>query len=212
MAMIDDRDLMVIEPSLFADAMAVATLLIDATDGSISNGRLTSMSSDFESAGIDAGHVVVVEGEVCEVVNRISSATVTISLPRANADDPVIEPSAGSNLVVKVPTFERQMNVAQAWVFGALGIDMEDTEAVLDEAAILNADRVARLLAMETIRRVFGIAAATDPTSVSLAERGEYYRKEVWATRRQTRAVLDLDGDGVADCTRQVSVVTLRRT
>jgi len=211
MAMIDDRDLMVIDPSVFVEALAVATVVIEAADGLITNDRLTSMTTDFEAAEIDAGHVVVVSGVVHEVVSRISSATLSISRPRANTDDPIIKPEPGSSLPVQIPTFARQTEVAQAWVFGALGLDPEEGEGGADATAILNPAAVGRLIAAETLSRVFRMAATADPTSASLADRAVFHREQTSAVRRQTRAVLDLNGDGSADCTRRVGVAALRR-
>ncbi len=212
MTMIEDRELALIEPTLFIDAINQATLLIDATDGNVSNTTVTSLGSDFESMAIDFGHIVVIDGEVCEVINRISSAALTASLLRASQTDPLIEPTAGSGLSIKIVSFHRHIELAQAWVFGALGIDGGDPGLSLEESAILNPSMVAHLIALETIWRVLCAAAAIDPTDQSLADRAEHYGRLVSESRQQTKAILDLDGDGVADSTRRIGVVTLIRS
>ena len=108
---------------------------------------------------------------------------------------------------MRVPTFKRQIDHTQAWLLGALGLDAGDPVSGLDDSAILNPDDVARLIAVETVARVFRAAAALDPADQALAARASLYTDEVAAARHCTRAMLDLDGDGVADATRRVDVV-----
>jgi len=212
MAMITDRDLLLIEPGIFKNAMDIATLLIDAADGSVSGTSLNSASSDFESMSIDAGHVAVLEGEITEVVARVSTTELTVSLPRVTSEDPLIAPTAGSGLTVKVPTFGRQINFSEAWVLGALGLDAGDLGLTPDESAILNPCDIGRLIALETVARVFAAAAALDPADQSLADSATHYAGEVAAARHRTQAILDLDGDGCADASRRVCAIALTRT
>jgi hypothetical protein len=212
MAMITDRDLLLIEPGIFKNAMDLATLLIDAADGTVSQTSLSSASSDFESMSVDAGHVAVIEAETTEVIARVSSTELTVSLPRVTSEDPLIAPTAGSGLTVKVPTFGRQINFSQAWVLGALGLDAGDLDLTPDESAILNPCDIERLIALETVARVFAAAAALDPADQSLADSATHYAGEVAAARHRTRAILDLDGDGCADASRRVCTVALTRT
>jgi hypothetical protein len=212
MPLTNDRDLLLIEPALFISAMDLATLLIDVTDGSVSGTSLTSTGADFDSMGIDAGHAVVIDDQPAEVIERISATELIVSLPRVTADDPLIAPAPGSDLPVRVPTFGRQLNFSQAWVLGSLGVDVDDEGVPLDESILLNAAEIGRLIALETIARLLRLAAAHDPEDQSTADLAAQYTAEVSAARTRTRAVLDLDGDGVADATRRVSVITLTRT
>ncbi len=211
MSMVDDRDLVLIEPTLFIDAENQATRLVHVIDGSVSNTSVTSLSADFEAAQVDAGHVVVVNNEVCEVVDRMTAAALTVSLPRANEGDPLIEPAQGSGMTVTVATFMRLIDQVEVWVLGSLGIADEDPETTLDEEAILNPADVQRLIALKTIARAFEAAAALDPADESLASRAMLYRDAATDASGQTRAILDLDGDGIADATRRFDVAVLRR-
>lgn len=212
MTMITDRDLLLIEPNLFSNALGLATLLVDVTDGNVSGTSLTSADSDFASMGIDAGHVAVIDGETTEVVDRVSATELTISLPRVTAEDPLIAPAPGSDLSVKVPTFGRQITLSRGWVLGSLGIEIDDEGFPLDESVLLNATEIEKLIALETIARLSNLVAALDPTDQSLAEVATHYAGELTAARHRTQAVLDLDGDGVADASRRVCVATLIRT
>jgi hypothetical protein len=212
MTLTNDRDMLLIEPSLFSGAMNLATLLIDVTDGSVSGTSLTSTEADFDSMDVDAGHVVVIDGAPAEVIERLSATELTVSLPRAAMDDPLIAPAPGSDLSVKVPTFGRHLNLSQGWVLGSLGIEIDDDGAPLDESILTNASEIGRLIALETIARLLQLAAACDPADESMANLASHYAGDVTAARQRTQALLDLDGDGVADAARRISVVTLMRT
>lgn len=212
MALIDDRDLLIREPSLFLDASSVATSVLSATDGIVSSGTLFSSSSDFEAPGIELGHVVVVNGEALEVVSRTDPTRIVVSRPRLLTTDLQIEPDTGSALNLEVLTFARLIAEVQAWVLGAFGIDASDPVTPLDETAILNPEEVESLIALRTLARAFTAASAIAPTDSSLSQRATLYAGLAAEARRQAKAVIDLDGDGIADATRHLDVVSLSRS
>lgn len=212
MALIDDRDLLIREPSLFLDASSVATSVLSATDGIVSSGTLFSSSSDFEASGIELGHVVVVNGEALEVVSRADPTRIVVSRPRLLTTDLQIEPDTGSALNLEVLTFARLIAEVQAWVLGAFGIDASDPVTPLDETAILNPEEVEPLIALRTIAQAFAAASALAPTDSSLSQRATLYAGLAAEARGQTKAVIDLDGDGIADATRHLDVVSLSRS
>lgn len=212
MALIDDRDLLIREPSLFLDASSVATSVLSATDGIVSSGTLFSSSSDFETPGIEFGHVVVVNGEALEVISRTDQNRIVVSKPRLLSTDTDIEPDTGSSLNLEVLTFARLIAEVQAWVLGAFGIDASDPVTPLDETAILNPEEVEPLIALRTLARAFAAASAIAPTDSSLSQRATLYAGLAAEARRQTKAVIDLDGDGIADATRHLDVVSLSRS
>ena len=212
MALIDDRDLLIREPSLFLDASSVATSVLSATDGIVSSGTLFSSSSDFETPGIEFGHVVVVNGEALEVISRTDQNRIVVSKPRLLSTDTDIEPDTGSSLNLEVLTFTRLIAEVQAWVLGAFGIDASDPVTPLDETAILNPEEVEPLIALRTLARAFAAASAIAPTDSSLSQRATLYAGLAAEARRQAKAVIDLDGDGIADATRHLDVVSLSRS
>jgi len=211
MALITDLDLLRIEPSVFTDAADIATILLSVTDGSVSGTTLTSASADFETLDVDAGHVIVVDGEAMEIAERLATTQLTITRPRADADDPLVETVAGSSLTVTVPTFGRQIDLAEAWIFGALGINSLDPLQPMDSTMIINTDDVGQLVAVQAVAHIFTVAAATDDTDSTLEERAVAYANVLSKLRHQTCAFLDTTGDGVADITRQIAVPILRR-
>ena len=212
MALTTDRDLLIREPSVFLDASSVATSLLSATDGTVIDTALTSASSDFQAAGIEAGHVIVIGSQATEVVARVDPTNLDVSLPRASLADAKIPPGDGTTLSIDVRTFERMIAEVEAWMLGALGIDPADPSLPLDETAILNPQDIREAVALRTIAQVFATASALAPTDASLADRASLYSQRAADVRRQTRAVLDLDADGIADAIRHIDVVSLQRS
>lgn len=209
--LVDDIDLLRIEPRVFLDAAESATTLASATDGSVSGTTLSSVSSDFVSAGIDAGHVVVVNGEAVEVDARTDANTLEVSRPRVDSTQPKIEPTTGSALVLDVFTFARLIEFEHGWVLGALGIDPAHPTTPLDETDIVDTAGVERLIALRVIAGAYERAAAATPSDLALAQQASHFRELARRAAHQTVAYVDLDGDGVPDATRRIAVVTLTR-
>ncbi len=214
MAMITDRDLAVVEPSIFIDAGNQATLLYGASNGAIAtNTRFTSVGSDFAGKGIDLGHIITVDtpSQVLEVTGPQSTDTVLVSRLRVDSTDPAITLDNTTGLTFSIYTFERAIDRAESWVLGALGL--VDTGQVddLDETDITNPEDVKRMIATLTIARVFAAAAAGAPADAALAAQSALYSTRVRETAHQTRALIDLDGDGLPEATRRIDVLALVR-
>ena len=212
MVLTTDRDLLIHEPSVFVDASSIATSLLSAADGTVSGTRLISAGSDFQAAGIDAGHVIIVGTQALEVVTRVDPTNLDVSRPRATLTEVNIPPGDGTTLSIDVRTFGRIIAEVEAWILGALGIDPADPTLPLDETAILNPGDIQEAVALRTIAQVFAAASANSPTDASLADRAALYSLRAAEVRRQTKAVLDLDGDGIADAIRHIDVVSLQRS
>lgn len=212
MLLTTDRDLLIHEPSVFVDASSIATSLLSAADGSVTGTRLTSAGSDFQAAGIDIGHVIVIGTDPIEIVTRVDPTNLDVSRPRATLTEVKIPPGDGTTLSIDVRTFGRVIAEVEAWILGALGIDPADPNLPLDETAILNPTDIQEVVALRTIAQVFAAASASDPTDASLADRATLYSQRAAHVRRQTKAVLDLDADGIADAIRHIDVVSLQRS
>lgn len=212
MSLIVDRDLMVLEPSVFVDATSVGTLLASGTDGIVSASSLASAGVNFETRGVTENHVATVAGEVLEVLARPSTNTLTVSRPRMTANDDPVLPTSGSSLSFSVTTFERQIAEAQAWALGALGIDPQDTVKPLDETAVVNVDELDKIIALRTICDVFAMAAARLTSNQTLTQRRDLFRERLRRAVAQTSVLLDLNGDGVADASRRLNTIVLARS
>jgi hypothetical protein len=212
MSLIVDRDLLVLESSLFVDAAGVGTVLASGADGAMSGTSLLSVAVSFGALGVTEGHVATVAGDALEVVSLPSTNTLMVSRPRMNADEPAIPPAPGTSLEFTVTTFERQIAEAEAWALGALGIDPHDAVKPLTVEAVVNTDELARLVALRTICDVFAMQAARDDEETSAGLRRDLYRSMLRRAVGRTSILLDLNGDGVPDASRRLSTIVLERS
>jgi hypothetical protein len=208
MAMVTDRDLLLIEPSAFVDAVSAATVLLSAADGGVASDTLTSASSNFATLGIGSSHVIVVADQPLEIVQRLSATQLEVSRPREADDAPRIPPGNGSNQAFTVPTFARLIAQTQFDALQALGMRPDEPAAPLAQEDVLNPEPLARLIALRVLERAFRAAAAHDPDDATLAARAQHHADAASAIANSTTVLLDLDGDGEADATRHARIAT----
>jgi hypothetical protein len=205
MLTVTDRDLLVIDPSLFIGAAAAAaTVIATIGDGTIAGTELQSSGADFEVSDIGFGHVAVInDAAAVEVVSRTDAATLEVSKPRATSLDAKIPPGDVSEATVNIVTFVRLIEQTRAWTLGALGIE--------DESIITDPSPVSLLVALRTAARALAHAAAMDPADASLAQRASLASALASQAGHRTLVPLDLNGDGRPDATRAAHVLTLTR-
>lgn len=203
-----DLDLLRLEPRVFLDCADEATVLLSTTDGATTGTALTSTSADFDQHDIDDGSVVIVGSEALEVISRTSTTELEVSRPRSSDEDEQVEPSSGSGLTVEVRTFMRHIARIETQMLRTVGIDPDHPEQPLDEADILNPEALVHAVAVSTIARAYTLAAARNPADDSLEALRAHYARLTEIAFHETRVQIDLDGDGVADATRALDVVT----
>lgn len=213
---ITDTDLLRLDPDIFHRADTAATRLLETADAQTSGSTLTSATADFESAGIDAGHVAVLEKggviEVLEIVERSDAQTLSVTRPRATTDEPTIEPTADTNWSLRIVSFARLVEAARIDLLAAADLGENDSPAAVSVNVVLHPQPLARLLARWTIERAWTQAAAASPDDASIAAALDAARSQLRHAWGRTVVVLDLDGDGVADATRRLSVAAMRRS
>jgi len=209
--LINDVSLLRLDPRVFLDAAGQADVIIDGADGVVSGTTLSSAGSDFAARGVDAGHVVVVSNVPVEVEDRTGATTLSVSRPRADDAASLLPPPPGTGLSFSVRTFARLIALERAWALGALGLEPPAIDDEIDENAILDPAPIERLIAQRVVHRAYARAAAANPADPAIALAAAEHRRLAMLAAQQARAVLDLDGDGVPDATRRISVVTLTR-
>lgn len=213
MAFATDRDLLVLEPGLFRDVGWSAQRVVEAGGVSVSGTTLTSAGSDFAAAGVTAGHVALVDGAVMEVVARLSATQLTVSRLREEAGGSAISPGAATGATLVVMTFRAQLGVAHAQVMRMLGIEPGSVGQIGEagETSIVNPGSLTRVEALGAMHAILASASAmTGETSV-LWEKARMYLERFREERRRVSALIDLNGDGIADATRRMSVARLER-
>jgi hypothetical protein len=204
-----DRDLLVLEPSIFIDMPFIAQQRIRATDAAITGITLTSASSNFAAAQIGAGSVVLVANQSFEVLARIDDHTLTISMPRNSAADGAIPSTlTGTNQPLVARTFAPQAALVADTLLRLVGIDPDDTRR---HDTIVSVGTMSMLETLGTLERIYSAATAINQESVSIRFKAADYRKRFAAACRSARVLIDTDHDGVGDVTRQPGVANLKR-
>lgn len=210
MSLVQDRDLLVIEPGMFTTATGAGTVLAEGTDGALSGVVFSSGAARFDDAGLDEGHVAVVGAETVEVTGNVLATQCDVSRPRAVPDDPPIEPTSGSGLTYSVVTFARLIAREEAGLLQRIerSLDVEESPAIGD---IVNEDAARVAVAMQVVARAFAQAAASDPADDTLAERATLYLGQARGVMQMTVIELDMDGDGFAETQIPLDRISLRR-
>ena len=209
-----DRDLLALEPNLFRDVGWHSQLIVSGT-GSISGTTLTLTSGavNFADAGVEAGHVVQVDGVAYEVLARTGSTTLTISRLREGPDAPAIPPSPVTGKPVSVQTFRPQIGTMHRGILRLLGIEADMPEpGEPTEANITNPGALRHFEALGTLASVYHGAMPSEATwSDHNFNRSQIYLQRCADERQRAVARLDLDGDGLPDATRRLNVIQFVR-
>lgn len=212
---INDRDLLLLEPNLFRDASWAGQLLVSAT-GDVAGTTLTlsTYDVDLDAARVGAGYVVMVDGTAYEVIARLSATTATISRLREDESDSPLTPSPATAKPVSVMTFRPQISIANAQVLRMLGIEPADTgeSGVITASDIVNPEDLKLVESFAALHMIYAaVSSLSSPTS-PLVERMELYRQRFATERQRAAALIDTNGDGIADATRRLNVVNLVRS
>jgi len=204
-----DRDLVVLEPGLMRDVGWAGQRVLDVI-GSLSGTTLTIGSGSFVDAGVDAGHVVVFNGTALEVVSVDTAATATVSIMRGSTASTPVGAGDATNRSVEVWTFTPQIGLVHRQVLAMLGID-PDGLGEINEDAVTNPGALARLEALGALHLIYAAAGAPGRGGARFDQRAGMYRERFGSERERVVAMIDLDGDGIADTARRANVFVLSR-
>lgn len=204
-----DRDLLVIEPGVLRDAAWAGQRVLDTT-GSVSGTALTIASGSLIDAGIDAGSVILIDSLPVEVVTRDSATACTVSLLRGDTASPALGPGTASGRPVRAYTFAPQLAMVHRQVLAMIGID-PDAQGGLDASAVTNPGALVRLEALGALHLLYASAAAPGRGGEAMSARAEAYRDRFARERERVVALIDTDGDGIAEAARRPSVFAMTR-
>lgn len=208
-----DRDLLAIEPNVFNEVSWIGQRLVKGT-GDLDDGVLTlaTFDRDFVVAGVDVGHVAVINNIAYEIVERVSATEVAVSRCRASVDSAAVWPADAAGASVEVRTFGPQVGMTHDLVLRLLGVESAEIPGAVGEGAVVNGAALARVEALGALHLVYAAAGSLSGPGSALWERAEMYRRRFAAERQTAAARVDTDGDGVADATRRMNVVWLVRS
>lgn len=206
-----DRDLVVHEPGLMRDVGWAGQRRLSVIGG-ISGTQLTIQSGSLIDAGVESGHVVVFDGITLEIVSVESATTATVSLMRADVTGPAIPPLEAATRTVLVNDFSAQRSIVHRHVLTMLGVDPtgEDVFGV-DETMITNAGAMNRLETLGTLHLIYAGASAPSRANDRFAQRADLYRERYQRERESVIAMIDTDGDGIAEVSRRPNAFVLGR-
>lgn len=212
-----DRDLIIHEPNLFTDVhWAGQQTIVNDAGVMTSAGTTLNLPSgqNFDAAGVRQGDVLTLNGITVEVVSLTSSAIAVISKLRdSTADDPIGVLDGATGVKVRGWTFRPQAVAIHEQLLTALGLVAGQGDAdAPGEGMVLNPRDLARVEALGTLHLIYTSAAALVGDASPLWVKAQMYRDRFAAERRRVAAALDLDGDGIADAVRRLSVFRFVRS
>ena len=194
-----DRDLLVFEPMLFVDVRWESQVRMGgrcSVDATVL--ALEDFDSDFEQAQVGPGHVVMVGRLALEVLSRQHAKKVEVSRLRAGRADAAIGVGKRSDACY-VMTFAPQLAVVAGHMLGLAGLTEQEGSRVMNVDACVGV-QVAGVLAM-----IFAAAGSSLDHDHPHMQRAAWYQSRYERACERLTLVLDVDGDGVADCSRRLA-------
>lgn len=210
-----DTDLLHWEPNVPRDAAFASQTLIRGT-GTLDGTRFTITAGSFTDAMVEAGHVIVLEGDLagCYPILDVNSATEltvsTLHQPMRTGATPVPAPiGSGAAVPFVIRTFAPQRGVVSDLIRAAAGIG-EGTDH--PDGAVLHPVTLRRACVFGTLHLIYrALMPVTGEEPGFYDIRADLYERLHRRALREVEVVLDLDGDGVADVHRKLGVLTLAR-
>jgi hypothetical protein len=146
------------------------------------------------------------------VIARTSASTLTVSRVRALSTGSAIGLVTITNKALEVVQFGPQREVVHRQVLRMLGLDADGVEeGGVGAEAVRNPGALVMLETLGALHLIYAAAGAVGPAGEGATKKAELYRARFAQERGRAAALVDLDGDGVADATRRCSAVVLLR-
>lgn len=208
-----DRDLLALEPGVFSAGGFESQQLLSGSGGSIAGGTFSKTGLDFAAAGIQPGMVLNVfsaapaEGNCYEIV-AVSAGAMSLSLLRASADVPTLSPPDTGISHFRVISFLPQIHAVQAGLEEKLRQLCE--LAGVSSAEFADSEMLRQAVALGALAAIF-TARSCGGQDDALWAKAQHYRQRHLEAVSALRLSQDSDGDGLADQTRTLANVSLRR-
>ena len=211
-----DRDLLAIEPDVFTGGGFDSQQMIAGTGGAVSGTTFTDASADFPAANIEAGMVLCVystvpaEGRCYEIISVDSAAALTVSILRADRDGDPVAPPAWTGLKYYINTFAPQIAESEATLHEKLR-QLGEADGI-SSSEFVDSSQLRKAVALGSLASVFTARASNATGDDANWVKAEFYRRQHVAAVGTLRLAKDIDGDGLAEHTRTLANVSLRRT
>ncbi len=211
-----DGDLLVREPRLFHDVAWSGQRVLERTGVTYnaSVGLLGAVGDGLVAAGVRVGSVVLIEGVAGVVTSELGDDVVLVSRAGSgSAEDLMPLDVEGSSVGVRVHTFAPQIGVVHEQLLRSLGLERGATQegGPIAEDRVTNSEELVEVEALGALHLVLASAAAMVGGASPEWAKAQLYGDRFRDARRRVSAEVDLDGDGVADAVRRMSIVQLVR-
>ncbi|MBY0310691.1 MAG: hypothetical protein K2W85_01335 [Phycisphaerales bacterium] len=210
---ITDRDLLALEPSLFREVGWLGQTIVSA-NATLTGGVLILSGRTLTGTGVGVGNVATHARTSYEVLGVPQSDRMTVSHLRAEITGPAIVPADAASAPATIVTFEPQIAIVHRQLLRMLGVQPTGTAlepGEIDESRIRNPADLKLVEALGTLHLIFAAAGSPSGEDSPASHRAKAYRERFMQERWRVRARVDVDGDGVADAERSLSVAHLRR-
>jgi len=212
----NDVDILRYEPILFGELYLQGQVLAAGTGGELEGTTFTVSDADFVNSRVYAGGVVyfssadgLLDGAF-EIVSVDSTTEFTVSVLRANSDEPAVAPPTASDISYRISTFRPQ--AAES------GLELAEYFGIVPGSLLSDLD-IENILDTETLRRasVFAVISAVYAMLGSKAQNDNFWKKSLHyrrlfeKARERCRFSIDSSGDGAADITKVGGVGRLVR-
>ena len=187
--MLNDRDILAAEPSLFSEACFTSQKLCGGTNGIVAGTQFTASGVDFSASGVAAGGVIwleSVDGTIkggFEIVSLIDSTHLTVSVLRSDPADSAIPVGSGSGLTWSIKTYSPQIAAIETMLSHRLRCLPGWENATVTLETLDNSDFVKLCWLYLLLAEVFGSLVGTYPvyTAESASSAWNCYRnKRTW--------------------------------
>jgi hypothetical protein len=202
-----DRDLLAIEPSLLRDVAWTGQTVFSGTASISAFGSAVLSWAPAASVSILPGMVLVARRTAMEITSAPSATQLGVSLLRASGGEGALVPRADADAPATIVTFRPQIALAHRQLLEMLGLGAGDAWG-----AVINPESLIDLEALLALKIIYGAAWAGTSDDGPAARRAEMYRQRFEQARGRALAMIDTDGDGVADCARRFNTVRLWRS
>ncbi len=177
MALITDRDLLLMEPTLCRDAAGAATVLASGA-GTLSSGVLSIAGVNPAARGVLPGQLAVVGEQVVEIVS-VSGAEMTVSLMRSDGAGPLLTPPDAAAVPSRVLSFDHHTAMAHRLILSQLGIDGLTPADTLHESRITSGQNLRIVEVCTALEFIWCTVAGASGQGSAAAERSALYSRRV---------------------------------
>jgi hypothetical protein len=189
-----DVDIMRIEPMLFSEWNLSGEVVSAGAGGVVAGGKFTAANASFIAAGIEPGYVVYLSNAANTINNRfeiisVDSATqLTVSVARADFNDPPRVPAPATDINYRVCSYAAQANIAFHRLCARFAITPEEAET------IDNIHTLSEASTYLTMSIAFSAIATRDAYSPDLIAKSEKYARAYLSSLEHVRFIVEIDG------------------